>query len=71
MWTDHELRSLKMHVSPLITIDDVRAVDRILQCGNESQTGEDIRKTLFEAGFRVVKIDPPLSSWTTPRLRPT
>lgn len=57
MWTEHELRGLKMSVSPLITHDDVVCVDRILASGNESQTGEDIRKNLFEAGYRVVKID--------------
>jgi hypothetical protein len=57
MWTEEEIRSIKVKVLPIVDPADYEIVDAILSDGNENWDGERIRERLFEAGFRVVKID--------------
>jgi hypothetical protein len=56
-WTPEEIRTLEMRVAPIVDFADMQKIDEILSNANESWTGEQIRDHLFEAGFRVVKID--------------
>ncbi len=56
-WTPEEVRTLEMRVLPIIDDVELQKVDAILDDGNESWIGEEIRDHLFDAGFRVVKID--------------